>query len=218
MRHFDEIHAIAKARQGAALDGKIGNSPDQAPLQSVPEDRWLSMFTRMVFCAGFNWKVVDAMWQGFEAAFHDFDIDRCAMMNDAWFDDLVQDRRIVRYGAKIEAVRDNAVFLQGLRADGGAGKVIGGWDPRDFIGLLALMKTEGNRLGGTTGQYGLRLMGKDSFILTKDVVARLVAEGVVDKAPSSKKALAATQEAFNTWMDQSGRSLTHVSRIVALSV
>ncbi len=218
MRSFDEIYAIAEGRHGDALVEKIGNSPDQAPLLELPEDRWLSMFTRMEFCAGFNWKVVDAMWDGFEAAFHGFDVDRCAFMNDDWFDELVTDTRIVRYGAKIAAVRDNAVFLQELRAEGGAGSVIGGWDPRDFIGLLALMKAKGTRLGGTTGQYGLRLLGKDSFILTRDVVGRLVAESVMDKTPSSKKALRATQDAFNTWMDQSGRSLTHVSRVVALSV
>lgn len=58
----------------------------------------------------------------------------------------------------------------------------------------------------------------DSFILSKDVVGRLIAEGVVDKAPTSKKAMAATQAAFNEWRRQSGRSLKEVSRVLALSI
>jgi hypothetical protein len=49
-------------------------------------------------------------------------------------------------------------------------------------------------------------------------VARLVAEGVVDKAPSSKKAWAAVQDAFNTWRAQSGQSLTTISRVLAQSI
>ena len=61
-------------------------------------------------------------------------------------------------------------------------------------------------------------MGRDSFILTSDVVARLVTEGVVEKAPTSKRDLAATQEAFKTWSLQSGRGLSQISQILAFSV
>lgn len=61
-------------------------------------------------------------------------------------------------------------------------------------------------------------MGLDSFILTKDVGAALVREGVVDKPPSSGRDLAATQGAFNQWAAQSGRSFNHISRILAFSV
>ncbi|MDJ0613747.1 MAG: hypothetical protein QNJ29_08710 [Rhizobiaceae bacterium] len=76
----------------------------------------------------------------------------------------------------------------------------------------------GSGLGGNTGQYFLRMMGKDSFILSRDVTARLIAEGIVDKNPISKKALTQVQQAFNTWMDQSGRGLTEISRVLAMSV
>ena len=76
----------------------------------------------------------------------------------------------------------------------------------------------GSRLGGTSGQYFLRSMGKDSFILSQDVVAALVREGVVDKAATSKRDLAAVQSAFNRWREQSGRSLTEISRVLAMSI
>ena len=76
----------------------------------------------------------------------------------------------------------------------------------------------GSRLGGTTGQYCLRSLGKDSFILSQSVVDRLIAEGVVDKTPTSRKALADVQSAFNVWCEQSGRSLTEISRVLAMSL
>ena len=41
---------------------------------------------------------------------------------------------------------------------------------------------------------------------------------VIDKAPSSKKALASVQAAFNTWRADSGRSLAEISRTLACTV
>mgnify|MGYP007089314783 CR=1 FL=1 len=64
----------------------------------------------------------------------------------------------------------------------------------------------------------LRIMGCDSFILSPDVIARLVAEGIVDTAPTSKRDLAIVQDAFNAWSAQSGRSLTEISQVLAFSV
>ncbi len=47
---------------------------------------------------------------------------------------------------------------------------------------------------------------------------RLVAEGIIAKAPTSARDKAAVQSAFNTWKAQSGRSLTEISRVLALSI
>lgn len=220
MRDFDEIFDIAAGRHGGAkaLEAKLGKPKSADELAAIPDDRWLAAMTRAVFQAGFNWKVVEAMWPGFETAFKGFDIGTCALMDDDWFDQLVQDTSIVRYPAKILSVRDNAAFLADLaRQHGSAGRAFANWPSTDFAGLLALMKKEGSRLGGATGQYFLRSMGRDSYILSRDVVGRLEAEGVIDKPPTSKKAMEAVQDAFNTWMDQSGRSLTEISRVLAMS-
>lgn len=220
MRTFDEIFAIAADRHGGAkaLEAQISKSKSPATLAKIPEDLWLSQMTQRIFCAGFNWQVIEKKWDGFEAAFHGFDVDRCAMINDDWLDELVQDTRIVRNGSKILSVRDNAVFIQDLRADGGIAKVIGGWPSEDYIGLLEMLKKRGARLGGASGQYFLRFMGVPSFITSTDVTARLIAEGVIDKPPTSKGALKAVQAAFNDWQAQSGRSLTEISRVLAMSV
>ena len=80
------------------------------------------------------------------------------------------------------------------------------------------MKKDGARLGGMTGQYAMRFAGRDAFILSRDVTARLIAEQVIDKPATSKGAMKAVQSAFNTWMDQSGRGLTEISRVLAFTV
>lgn len=221
MRSFDEIFDIAAGRKGGAeaLNAMLSRPKSGDELAAIPDDRWLAAMTRGVFQAGFNWKVVESMWPGFETAFEGFDIGRCAMLNDEDFERLVSDTRIIRNGAKIRSVQENAIFVQALAAQSGsAGKAIADWPSTDFIGLLDLFKKRGNRLGGATGQYCLRSQGKDSFILSQSVVDRLIAEGVVDKAPTSKKALADVQSAFNVWMEQSGRSLTEISRVLGMSL
>lgn len=219
MRSFDEIYALAAERKGAdALETSLGSSKSPAELAAIPEDRWLAQMTRSIFQAGFNWKVVDNMWPGFEEAFKRFAPDPCAFMPDDWFDALVSDRRIVRHGPKIRAVQTNAQFIQELRDQGGIAKVIADWPASDYAALLEMLKKRGTRLGGMTGPYFLRFMGCDSYILSRDVTARLIAEGVIDKAPSSKTAMQAVQNAFNTWASQSGRSLTAISRVLAQSI
>ena len=224
MRSFEEIHAIASARHGGtdALHAKMegGHSQPLSPaaLAELPDTHWLEVFTKCVFQAGFSWKVIDAKWDGFMAAFDGFDVGRCAFMDDEKFDALLTDTRIVRNGAKIATVRDNAAFLLDLRDEGGAGKVLGGWPSEDYIGLLEMLKKRGSRLGGATGQYAMRFARRDSFILSRDVTARLIAEGIIDKPATSKRAMRAVQDAFNTWRAESGRSLTEISRVLAMSV
>lgn len=221
MRTFSQIYDIAAERKGGIdqLEAEIGDKPKTPKeLQKIPEERWLAAMTKSIFQAGFNWKVVESMWPGFEAAFEGFDIGFCLMLNDEDFERLVSDKRIVRHGTKIKSVQANAAFIASLADQGGVSKVIADWPSTDFIGLLAMLKKQASRMGGNSAQYCLRIQGRDSFILSQSVVGRLVAEGVVDKAPTSKKALQQTQDAFNIWMDQSGRSLTEISRVLMMSV
>lgn len=217
MRSFEEIFDISAARHGgaAAVEALLVH-PDPAA-STLAEDRWLSLMTKSIFQAGFSWKVIEGKWPGFEAAFDRFDVGRNAFMDEEKLDALLKDASIVRNGAKIQTVRDNAVFLMELRQEGGAAKVFTDWPSTDFIGLLDLLKKRGSRLGGGTGQMVMRFAGRDGFVLSKDVTGRLIAEGVIDKPATSQKALRQVQAAFNHWQAQSGRSLMEISRVLALS-
>ena len=217
MRSFEQIFDISADRHGGAqaLEAKLLRpDPDVATLA---EDRWLSLMTRCVFQAGFSWKVIETKWPGFEAAFDQFDVTKNAFMDDEKLDALLRDSQIVRNGAKIQTVRDNAVFLMELRQEGGAAKVFTDWPTSDFVGLLEMLKKRGSRLGGNSGQMVMRFAGRDGFVLSKDVTGRLIAEGVIDKPATSKTALRQVQAAFNSWQEQSGRSLMEISRVLALS-
>ncbi|MEP1443878.1 MAG: DNA-3-methyladenine glycosylase I [Hyphomicrobiales bacterium] len=221
MRSFDEIYTIAAKRKGGsdALSALLEPPFSQSELLKISDDRWLSMMTKCVFQAGFSWKVIEAKWDGFETAFEGFDIGRCLFLNDEDMEQLLSNKDIVRNGMKIKTVQQNATFVAELAKEhGSAASFFANWPSENYIGLLELLKKRGSRLGGSTAQYFLRFMGVDSFVLSRDVVARLIAEGVVDKNPTSKSAMKAVQSAFNTWSDQSGRSLKEISRTLAMSV
>jgi 3-methyladenine DNA glycosylase Tag len=218
---FQSILDMAIANKGgaAALEEILPISVESEELAKVPDHRWLSMMTKRIFQSGFVWSVVEAKWDGFEAAFEGFEPRRLAMYGDEDLDRLVSDSAIIRNGMKIKSAIENARFLVDLADEhGAAGRLFANWPDSGYIGLLDLLKKQGSRLGGNTGQYILRSMGKPAFVLSKDVVAALIRESVVDKPPTSKKAISAVQDAFNQWSQETGRDLSSLSRILAASV
>ncbi|MBK0398358.1 DNA-3-methyladenine glycosylase I [Limibaculum sp. M0105] len=218
---FAAIHARAAERKGGdeALARLLPQPRPATEIRETPDDRWLAQATRCVFQMGFNWKVVDSMWPGFEAAFEGFDPARWEVMTPEDFERLIADRRIVRHAAKIRSVERNAAFFRELADEhGSVGSFIAAWPASDFAGLLETLKRRGDRLGGLTGQYFLRAMGVDGFVLSRDGVAALIDAGIIDKAPTSKSAMAAVQKAYNAWSQESGLPLMAISRILGLSI
>ena len=68
----------------------------------------------------------------------------------------------------------------------------------DQVGLMAYLGKHGSRLGGNTGQYLLRWLGWDAFILSNDMVLALRDAGLeIAEKPGSKKDLAKIQEQLN---------------------
>ncbi|MEM9104452.1 MAG: DNA-3-methyladenine glycosylase I [Pseudomonadota bacterium] len=221
MRDFDAIYAIAADRHGGVetFEATLSKPVSQKKLAAIPDDRWLSQMSKCIFQAGFNWKVVNNKWDDIEEVFHGFDIGRMGFMTDEEIGEHLSNPRIIRHGKKIAAIRDNALFLAELaKASGSAANVFANWPSSDYVGLLTMLKKRANRLGGNSAMYFLRFMGVDSFILSRDVGAALIREGVVDKAPSSKRDLDKVQAAFNEWSGQSGRPLMHISRTLACSI
>jgi hypothetical protein len=61
-------------------------------------------------------------------------------------------------------------------------------------------------------------MGKDTFLFTRDIEHYLRATKIVDSGRETKRAMQAAQQAFNEWQQESGRSLNHISQLIAFSV
>ena len=222
MKHFATIRARAAKRKGgdAELNALLPKVKSAAALARMKDDRVLSDMTKRIFSAGFAWSVIEKKWPGFEAAFLGFEPKRLLAQPDEFWERLVSDPRIVRNGQKIMAVRANAQFISDItKQHGSFGKFLAAWPPTDQVGLLDVLAKQGARLGGRTGQFLLRFIGKDSFVLSMDVVACLRDAGLdISENPSSKKDLRKIQEQFNAWVAETGLPLTHLSRICAMSI
>ena len=222
MPGFTTIRARAAKRKGgeAALASLMPRPATPAELAAWTDDRMLSEMTRRIFCSGFAWSVIDKKWPGFETAFLGFAPARLMQQPPEYWDALTTDARIVRHGQKIMSVAHNARFISDISAEHGSlGRFIAEWPVTDQVGLLDLLGRRGARLGGNTGQYFLRFIGKDSFMLSRDVVACLRDSGLdIAETPTSKKDLARIQQQFNAWARETKLPYTHLSRICAMSI
>jgi 3-methyladenine DNA glycosylase Tag len=219
---FQTIRARAEKRKGGAeaLAKLMPPAPDPKALRKLRDDRVLAEMTKRVFSAGFAWSVIESKWPSFEDAFLGFEPPRLAFEPDEFWHKLTMDARIVRNGAKIASVRENARFvLDVAKAHGSFGKFLADWPPSNEVGLLEVLAKRGSRLGGASGQMLLRFLGYDAFVATKDVAACLRLAGLdIAEAPTSKRDLARIQEQFNAWAKETGLAYRHMSVICAMSI
>ena len=82
------------------------------------------MMTAVIFMGGLSRQVVMGKWEGFLAAFEQFDVASVADFTDVDIERLSQDTRIVRYKAKIRAVVGNAQEMQRVATEHGS---FGAW-------------------------------------------------------------------------------------------
>jgi 3-methyladenine DNA glycosylase Tag len=222
MHSFEVIHNRAAERKGGMdeLHKLLPELPDREAVAQLPEHRFLAEMTRCIFQAGFVWRVIEQKWPDFEALLHGFNINAILGMQPDEWEEIRQDPRIVRNPQKITSIRANAQFIEDLSLESGSfARLIADWPEADLVGLFDMLKRRGSRLGGNTGQRFLRNVGKDTFVLTTDVVASLRNAGLkISSYPKTKSELGDVQDAFNRWHRESGLSYTHLSRIAAYSI
>src|SRR5947199_5366612 len=119
---FKTIRARAEKRKGGpkALGKLLPPKPDPKALAKLGDDRILAEMTKRVFSAGFAWSVIEQKWPGFEKAFLGFKPAKLAFQPDEFWHALLDDKNIVRNGAKIMSVRDNAQFVQAIAREHGS--------------------------------------------------------------------------------------------------
>ncbi|MBX3531099.1 MAG: DNA-3-methyladenine glycosylase I [Rhizobiaceae bacterium] len=222
MKSFDTIRKRAAERKGgeAVLRTLLPTAADNKALAKLSDDRVLSTMANRIFSAGFVWSVIEAKWPGFEEAFLGFEPRKLLFQPDDFWGELASDKRIVRNGSKIKAVRDNAAFVVDIAKEHGSfGKFLAGWPAGDQVGLLDLLSKRGSRLGGATGQYLLRWLGWDAFIVSGDFAAALQDAGLeIAETPTSKRDLTAIQKQLNAWHAETGLPYVHLSRILSMSI
>jgi len=222
MHTFATILARAEKRKGGrkALKKLLKPVLSKKKLVQKGDDRFLAMMARAINQAGFNWTVIANKWPQFEEAFFGFDVAKLGCMPPERWEAYVKDIRVVRHWPKIKAVMENTYFIQDMaRQHGSFARFVADWPESDQVGLMIHLKKHGSRLGGNTGQWFLRYVGKDSFVLSQDVVTAIQDAGVdVADAPTSKRDLTKIQNAFNEWHEETGLPYTHLSQIAGFSV
>ncbi len=217
---FDTIYQRAAERKGGEdqLEALLTPPLDKEELAAVPNDRWLAAFSMKVFQSGISWSVVRKKWPNFEEVFFGFKIEPLLMLSDEQWEAKSTDERIIRHHAKVMSIPANARMIHEATIEYGSfGKMVADWPQEKITDLWVYLKKHGNRLGGNTGPYTLRQMGADTFILSNDVEAYLRNCKIIEGGKDTKKSLDAATKAFMQWQQESGRSLTEISQIIAFS-
>ncbi|WP_045860546.1 DNA-3-methyladenine glycosylase I [Teredinibacter purpureus] len=220
MIEFDQLYQTAILHKGGEhrVAEYLPHIQTHADLCAQPNAYYLSRMSLRIFRAGLKHEMVDRKWPAFETAFRGFDPFSCAMLSDEDIEGLMTNKAIIRHLGKIKSVRRNGLFVRNLADEYGSfGQWLADWPADDIVGLWLYLKKQGAQLGGMSGPYFLRMVGKDTFLLTRDVVAVLVAQGVVDKVPTSQKDLRLVEAAFLEWQQQSKRSFAAISRIISMT-
>jgi 3-methyladenine DNA glycosylase Tag len=221
MTPFATILEKAAKRHGgaAALEAMLPKPKSPAALKRVADDRYLSQMSLRVFQAGLKHSMVEAKWPTFEEAFHGFQPKRVRAMSDEDIEALMKDARLIRHLGKLRATRDNAAALcEVAEANGGFGAWLASFPPERTIALWDELSKRFKQLGGLSGPYYLRRVGKDTFLPTDDVIKALKAYAGHAGGFSGKAARQKAQEIIDAYAKESGRPLCQVSRILSLSV
>jgi len=199
MKKFKIIQEAAEKRKGGKheLNRLLVAPLSEKKLKAIGDDRYLAQMTRCVFNAGFHWRVITSKWDGFEEAFHGFDLGQLLTKSPDEWEAYQSDSRIVR----------------------NFGEFFAQWPSSDQAGLMKYLKKEGSRLGGRTCQWFIRFIGKDGFLATGDVVTALIANGVdINENPTSQRDMQRIQDAFNHRHDETVLAYSDISRILSYTV
>lgn len=217
---FKQLLQRAVERKGslANVNFLIGDAPNEQALLAQQNARYLAHFTKKVFQSGFVWRVVEKKWPDFEEVFFGFDIEKILMMPEEMVERKASDPKIIRNFNKVKTIKANAQMIFNEQQNGHTfAEFIANWPADNIIGLWAYLKNEGARLGGNTGPYALRALGKDTFLLSRDIEAYMRAFKIIDGGINSKKSHQAIQACFNQWHQESELSYQQLSRLVAIA-
>lgn len=217
---FTPFHEIALSWFGSeqSLSENLPTVRSVAELEIISDDRYLSAMCLRVFRAGMKHSAVDAKWRNFDQVFDGFEPSKLVDLSDEELEGRMNREGLIKHWAKVKAIRANAsLVLKRSIEFGGFGHWIASWPVQDIIGLWADITDNGVQMGGNSAPAFLRYIGKDTFLLTDDVVNVLTEQGLISGNPNTKDNLAIIQRQFNAWQDETGLPLSHISKILSYS-
>jgi 3-methyladenine DNA glycosylase Tag len=140
-------------------------------------------------------------------------------MSDEAVEGLLADRRLIRHWGKLKSVRDNAAaMIAVIEEHGSFASWLADWPATSIVELWEALAKRFSQMGGNSGPTFLRMVGKDTFILTPSVTTALQRWGAIEAPAKSRKDRAAVQSCFNAWAQETGRPLCQLSLIIAASI
>jgi 3-methyladenine DNA glycosylase Tag len=217
---FEAIEERARARVGGmqALAQRLPVPKSAEQLRATSDGHYLSQMSLRVFRAGLKHSLVDAKWPAFEEVFKRFDPAQVVAMSDEELEALLGDARLIRHWGKLKAVRANAAAITQLAGEGGMGAWLAAWPADEVVGLWQELARRFAQLGGNSGPYFLRMVGKDTFLLTESVIKALNHWDAFSGTPKSRADRLRVQETFNAWRRATSRPFCQLSMILGVSV
>lgn len=220
MTPWSEIEARARDKCGAdALEAQLPQVLDKDVLAARPDSWFFSAMTRRIFQAGMQHRVINDRWGAFEEYFWGFEPHKLMLLSEEQLERAMQEPRLIRHWAKLRTIPVNAGVMADIsKRHGGFGRWLAEWPDDQLVGLWRTLARQFDRLGGMSGPRFLRLCGRDTFLLTDDVIQALKLYGVIDSAPTRKADLERINAQFVAWAGASGRPMAQVSRVLSHTV
>lgn len=221
MHVFDQVFSLAAKKFDSldALEKAMPHVLTADQLKSQSDAFFLSAMTRRIFQAGMTHSVINSKWPHFEEVFWGFDPKKLVLIDDTFMERAMQDKGLIRHWGKLQTIPVNAFEMNELVSSQGVsfGQFIAEWD-QDITLLWAHISKRFKRMGGQSTPYFLRMVGKDTFVLTHDVVNALLNHNIIDSKPTSKASIQKVSDFFTELQQHSGRPLSHISKLLALSL
>lgn len=190
-----------------------------AELELISDDRYLSAICLRMFRAGMKHSMVDDKWPAFDEAFEGFHPHKIRGLTDEELEQRMNRDGLIKNWDKIKAIRTNAEYVASRSEEHHSfGHFVATWPEEDVVGLWADVAKHGAYMGGKSAASFLRYIGKDTFMLTDDVVRVFTEQGIVSGNPETKANLAIIQKQFNDWQHETNLPISHLSRILSFTV
>lgn len=213
------IEAVVMRHGPAAIAEGLPQPASAEELARLADHRYLSAMSQRIFRAGLKHSLVDAKWPAFEEVFHGFDPAFCARLSDEAIEAMLADQRLVRHLGKLRAVRTNAAAMLEIAAQHGSfGAWLAAWPQDDCVGLWEELAKRFSQLGGNSGPYFLRMVGRDTFIPTDAVLRGLKRFAGLTASAKTRAERQDMQAVFLAWRGETGRPFCQLSRLLAMAV
>ena len=218
---FAAIETGVRERLGSAqtLASRMPLVLSAEALTAKPDSYFLSAMTRRVFQAGMKHSVINDRWPFFEEWFWGFEPEKLRLLSERQLERAMQEKRLIRHWGKLRTIPLNAAVMRTLsERHGGFGRYLAEWPDARIFELWRDLARHFERMGGDSAARFLRLAGRDTYLLTTDVVAALRALELTDGRTIRRDDHRRINDQFLAWQAETGYPLAHLSRILSLTV